>query len=81
MNSLESIQDPKGTRMRRFTGQSRTLGIIVTLLILNIPMVECMLPSYLKNPRLIHWNSRVPNFMCQGKHSHHFRQMQYLTDF
>ena len=36
-------------------------------------MVECMLPSYLKNPCLIHWNSRVPNFMCQGK--------QALTSF
>ena len=69
---IESIQDPKDTRMRRFIGQS--FATIVTLLFLNIPIVECMLPSYTNGSRLIHWNSRVPNFMCQGKHHTHFRQ-------
>ena len=39
-----------------------------------------MLPSCFETPRLIPWNPRVPNFMCQGKHSHYYRQMQYLTD-
>ena len=58
---------PQGYKNATFHRSVLGITMILLFFIKNISIVECMSPSYAESSRLIHWNPRVPNFMCQGR--------------